>query len=1193
MAPPRRAAAVSAASNLAASAPSNRSASQSTPKGSNSKENGKQSQKDAASTVPVASSSKPPAPVIPLSPIIARLRTMWKFAAICQFLFTFDEAFGFSGFESDALENDLNGTEMQVIPDLFRRLLYTLTLNRNISDENWEEHLRKQYINRDPDAPLLGTIEEPQSWHALPLQQKVDSIHTLCEWQLWDAEKFRKLVKNEEDAEVWRIDPIGWDAEDNTYWLFDDNRLWIQHPPPAPPAAPKAKAPPKKSSKKAKAEARREAQKRKREAEANASTSNIGTPAKSARSTPAKPSARLPRTPPTRSSPRSRLANGESAPKQSRSTRSSRRTGEWEEIPAELLYDGDSDLSDPPEDDTTAVEVDTTADVSMKDEGDESEAIKEEDLIEGEGETTEAEEEDPAVKDEDSTHALNGILKEEENDKTGEADVKEESVQPEVKEEEKPEWIEFEALVVTRQEWEWMSTRFAKSRHPDEKALHQLLKDTVLPKVMADMDEADKQRAHELAMANRKRSSRIALKESEREEKERDRIARQKMEDKMAAIRAEEDEKVRKEQEEIVLARTREERLREREERLLAREREAEERVQREIDEREERERLREMRKLKREQIIANGGQPPDDDQLLDAQGAGQDDDSWELDCEICGKSGINLDDTEEIVCCEQCGIWQHTHCWNAFDRKVGRSKRDWENEDFYCSKCRPPAPGQPRPQGPTFQSIPQQNASTQSSKANTPVVPSQRSPVQETFSYPSAAAYSAERSDRQQNSFPNYTTLYGNYQNNMQQPPYGYQAPQQQQQQPHYPYPSPSHPTNVPQPVRPPFSQSPPTSADQAARNVAGGAPSQVSNPVHQARPSQPVPPYQPPMQTLQGSQQMASRPLPMQAPPSNAMSAPKVPQSIAGGGQNVPAASPRPPQNPVGQNIQHAGAPSRASPTGSQTNGASAPPPPQHSPGAGKPNGSPSYGGQNAPQGYPARSPGSMNGNQPLPRNISNQPSGSFPMRHTPARSPLSGPHRESPLSMPSMSIGPPVRSVSPSPATGLNRQTQQTAQGTPLTAGRPPQLSHELLHSRQPSTGSATSASSSAQTPDSAGAKALSATSSQGPGPISGSLARPSSMQSPNRPPANLPSVPAAPPVEKINATPVQNVPASSASTGTQPIQHANGMSDQTLNKSLPSAPIPVSDRPQEAQNAPQAVSNTAAPLTTSTSNPAPQQ
>lgn len=37
----------------------------------------------------------------PVSPIIAKLRRSWQFAAVCQFLFTFDEAFGMSGFETE------------------------------------------------------------------------------------------------------------------------------------------------------------------------------------------------------------------------------------------------------------------------------------------------------------------------------------------------------------------------------------------------------------------------------------------------------------------------------------------------------------------------------------------------------------------------------------------------------------------------------------------------------------------------------------------------------------------------------------------------------------------------------------------------------------------------------------------------------------------------------------------------------------------------------------------------------------------------------------------------------------------------------------------------------------------------------------------------------------------------------------
>ncbi len=105
-------------------------------------------------------------------------------------------------------------------------------------------------------------------------------------------------------------------------------------------------------------------------------------------------------------------------------------------------------------------------------------------------------------------------------------------IKPAIEEEE--EWVEFEAIVVTRQEWLDFAKRFAKSKDPNEKNLHQFINNEILDQVLAAMDEIEAQRAMELALANRKRSSRIAMKESEREERERDREARARMEEKMS-----------------------------------------------------------------------------------------------------------------------------------------------------------------------------------------------------------------------------------------------------------------------------------------------------------------------------------------------------------------------------------------------------------------------------------------------------------------------------------------------------------------------------------------------------------------------------------------------------------------------------------------------------------------------------------
>ncbi|PWN46851.1 hypothetical protein IE53DRAFT_287699 [Violaceomyces palustris] len=687
----------------------------------------------------------------PLHPITKKLRRSWKFAATCQFLFVFDEAFGMSGFETESLEQDFEGSETGFLPDLMRRLLYTLTLDKRIDNHNWQDYLRIQFLLRDPEANKLGTVDSPIPWTQLELEDKITALHNLCEWQLQDPERFRKIVKSEDDSQAWRISPIGWDAEDNAYWLFDDNRIWIQRAPPPPPVVEKPRAPAKKGSKRARMEAaaaKRQAAalstkskegkaptttttpvkssplKRGRASDVGASSSNPATPSKRARTesngedinTPTGKSQGTPKPPPrkgTRSSKRFATnpedeASSPQAADESKGIKSGRvrRSGE----------DSESELSDPPEEEREVGSKRPNGESTSGAEGGVSEvggsdAMQVEELVE------------PSRENSDQGNEKgNGNQNDEQDGQDG--------------------WVEFEAICVTKAEWQVFAKKFAKSKDANEVNLHNFVNQELLPRVLAEFDEIERQKMMELALANRKRSSRIALKESEREERERDRIARAKMEERMAKLRAEEKEKEEKEEAERMALKAREERIREREERILAREREAEEKAQREEDERERREREREERKRRRDEIIANGGVPPASfdtpkgdgtdgwrtpkneheiakaevkaeslvNGAIDALGRGsgaetgriagedEEEDSWELDCEVCGKAGINPLETKEIVCCEQCGVWQHLQCWDKFDKSVGMRKRDWEGEDFFCSKCRPPQADQPIP---------------------------------------------------------------------------------------------------------------------------------------------------------------------------------------------------------------------------------------------------------------------------------------------------------------------------------------------------------------------------------------------------------------------------------------------------------------------------------------------------------------
>lgn len=54
-------------------------------------------------------------------------------------------------------------------------------------------------------------------------------------------------MPEDEDHLSWRIDPIGWDKDDRSYYVLDDNRLYRRSdaPPPPPLPAPKPKQKPK------------------------------------------------------------------------------------------------------------------------------------------------------------------------------------------------------------------------------------------------------------------------------------------------------------------------------------------------------------------------------------------------------------------------------------------------------------------------------------------------------------------------------------------------------------------------------------------------------------------------------------------------------------------------------------------------------------------------------------------------------------------------------------------------------------------------------------------------------------------------------------------------------------------------------------------------------------------------------------
>ncbi|KAF9048495.1 hypothetical protein BJ165DRAFT_1023939 [Panaeolus papilionaceus] len=649
------------------------------------------------------------------------------------------------------IEQDLINETTKVLPRIIIRLLYTLSYDRKVSLNNWQTALRKQYFKRDPASNPIGPepprpdqheperhddslkheeepdadhkeVEEKQEedqgstqgddaeypsekdstslhnatrassvaashhqgpdggesldWTKLPMLSKLDSIHSLIEWQFQNPTRLRQIMKDDDEVALWRIEPIGYDSKRNAYWFIGGNRLWIQREPPKPPRKTAAKR--KRAPQPAKEESiSKPAAKRARTKASTASTKAKEEPptpsGRSARAAKAqanlklnaqaKELAELNRQAALSARPRRGAAPNNKSPPKPLGTRVSARLrgtqeDEWQEIPDEWLEEP-----------------------MPKDKG-----------------RRKAKPVKTGLEDDDTSISDLTELSDEEEDSDTQAKETVEEVEPpkaEVEEPKAPEppsdFVEWEMICATLYEWEHVTEQFANATHYTEKALYKLLSQQIVPEVVHELKEIEKKRQIEEALSHRKRSSRLAIRESEKEEA---RLAAQR--------KTEEDEK-------------------------LSRARRLEARQQKEEAERLKKEQAREQRRKDREareasrhasvstqepatQTAAPTPEPNDKEhqQQTDPkppakrprQKAKRDD--WELDCEICHQRGINLDDGTPLMSCGKCSKWQHIRCHDRADQLAGRPRRNWDVVDFICLKCRgiPQSSNQPRHNG-------------------------------------------------------------------------------------------------------------------------------------------------------------------------------------------------------------------------------------------------------------------------------------------------------------------------------------------------------------------------------------------------------------------------------------------------------------------------------------------------------------
>ncbi|KAL1745390.1 hypothetical protein HDZ31DRAFT_63138 [Schizophyllum fasciatum] len=594
-------------------------------------------------------------------------------------------------------------------------------------------------------------VEEPKDWLQLPMLEKLDCLHLLTEWQFQNPTRIRQLMRSEGDGAEWRIEPIGYDVKKNAYWLIGADRLWIQRAIPRPPRqTPTLKRKRAAAPKAAKNNKRSSAKRPRVEPE----------PSKSRASTSRTPASRRRRDTSTASTPPAGGRGGTRAAKSQANLKldaqakelaelqrqaqldasgrprplgtrvSSRLRGqdddeEWQQVPDAWL-NGDEDMdvdsgsdrrrstangrstrssarhAPAPERTPRSIAIANARAAASKRNAPESES---EDENEGDSDDKNAD------ADSDAVSELTELSDEEEEEQPEEPasdhPQEEEEVNHKVQIDEPKEppipegFVEWETIAVTLDEWEHVGDPFAKATHYLEKALYKTLAKVIAPLVIEDLRVVQRQKQIEEAVVHRKRSSRIAVKESAKEEARM--AAKREAEEIEKNSRARRHEaRLAKEQEQGREAResAREQRRREREER--------EERARKELEEKEIAERLKAEEaeraptsddtpakangstrsRSNRKRKVNNAAAPTSEVKLMPAP-TGSRTPEWELDCEVCHRRGLNLDDGVPMMCCGSCSRWQHIACHDRIDLAAGRPKRDWNTVDFVCKRCR------------------------------------------------------------------------------------------------------------------------------------------------------------------------------------------------------------------------------------------------------------------------------------------------------------------------------------------------------------------------------------------------------------------------------------------------------------------------------------------------------------------------